>query len=86
MSAENASRWHAQQRVRAQMFIPQKPELPGDYVGGGVISGRSQTPQLPAGTEKFISNTQYGSQFPREWWAAMSVAVMMFVLCVIRKK
>ena len=81
MSAQNASRWQTQQQDRAKSFTPKKPELPGDYVGGGVLSGRSQTPQLPVGTEKFV-----GNQIPREWCTTMSVAVLLFVFCVTRKK
>jgi hypothetical protein len=84
-SAQNANRWHTQQKNRAKSFIPKLPELPGDYAGGGVISGRSQTPDLPPGTEKetFVPSQ---SHFPREWWVTMSVAVMMFVICTMRRK
>jgi hypothetical protein len=73
--------WHGQQKARALKYKPKKPEISGDYVGGGPLTGSTAVPPLPPGTarntkESFVSE----SGLPRSWWIMMAVAGLSYVV------
>ena len=79
--------WHKQQKARATSYKPKKPEISGDYVGGGPLTGSTAVPPLPPGTarkvkESFVS----GSGLPHTWWLVMGVACTTYVLLTRMKK
>lgn len=76
--------WHRDQKRKATNYKFPTPEIPGDYAGGGPLTGTGAVPPKPAGTEK----EPFRDMRPtiRPWIVTMALAVGIFGYLTTHKK
>lgn len=75
--------WHRDQKRTATGYQFQRPEIPGDYAGGGPITGPGSVPPQPPGTEKF---TDLSYPIIGPWFTTIAIAVVLFGYVTRHKK